>query len=128
MERGFEQLILIVVILLAAVFDFVVRWLRRRQGKDESVGAGPADEQPLLLEEHEIELPEAPAVERGLPLPPPAPAEVPVVFRRPLPPPAIKPPRVARRLLRQPLDARRGIVMMAVLGPCRGLQAADREA
>ncbi|MEX2111224.1 MAG: hypothetical protein WD802_11500 [Gemmatimonadaceae bacterium] len=134
MERGLEQLIIIVAIILAGVLDLILRWLKGRQRRDEPVDAGADDEHVVLLEEADIELPadfqlpEEAMVEGRLTPPPPPPAPEPVISRRPPPPPAIRPRRVARRLLPHPLDARRGIVMMTVLGPCRGLQPPDSDA
>jgi hypothetical protein len=132
MERGLEQLIIIVAIILAGVLDLILRWLKGRQRKDQPVDAGADDEQVVLLEEADIELPadiqlpEEAMVERRLTPPPPPPPPAPAPPPPPLP--AIRPRRVARRLLPHPLDARRGIVMMTVLGPCRGLQRPDSDA
>lgn len=184
MERGFEQLIVIAAVILAGVFDVLVRWVKSRQRRDAPVDATRYDEKPLLVEEEaDFELPadvDLPSdielsgeelvertqsrgeraeraqsreeqaeralsreeqveraqfgeelVERRVPMappPPPVPARAPVVSRRPAPPPPIRPRRVSRRLLTSPLDARRGIIMMTILGPCRGLERPDSEA
>ena len=145
MEGAFEQLIVIAAIILLGVFDRLVRWLKSRQQKDTPVDASRYDENPKLVEEEaDFELPvdgELPSdielsgeelveralsgeelVERRVPPPLPLPPPVPVISRRPAPPPPIGPRRVSRRLLTDPLDARRGIVMMTILGPCRGLE------
>jgi hypothetical protein len=134
MERGFEQLFIIAAVILAGVFDLLVRWRKSRQRKDAPADASRYDQNPVLVEEEadsglpsDIELSGEELVERGVPPPLPPPARVPVVSRRPAPPP-IRPRRVSRRLLVNPLDARRGIVMMTILGPCRGLERPDSEA
>ena len=151
MERGFEQLILFAFILLAGVFDLLVRWLKSRRQKDGRVDASRYDENPVLVEEEadfelsddvelfDRELSGEELIERGLadeevaerrvpPPVPPLPVPVPVVTRRPAPPEPSRPRRVSRRLLTGPLDARRGIVLMTILGPCRGLERADSDA
>lgn len=139
MERGFEQLIVMAAIILAGVFDLLVRWLKSRQRKDAPVDAGRSDENPVLVEEEadfglpaevellsDVELSGEELVERRGP-PPLPPPPVPVVSRRPAPPPPSRPRRVSRRLLAGPLDARRGIVMMTILGPCRALERRGSE-
>ncbi|MEX2155201.1 MAG: hypothetical protein WD825_17780 [Gemmatimonadaceae bacterium] len=122
MERGFEQLFVLAAILLAAMVDLFVRWLRGKTRKDQPAGAAGVEEEVVLVEEADTELPEElpeqEPVEPQLP-PPPPPAP------RPSPPPPVRTRRRhrARRWLKHPTDARRGIVLMAILGRCRGLEA-----
>ena len=136
MEQVFEQLLVIAAIILAGLYNLLVRSLKSRQRKDAPVDATRFDENPVLVEEEadfelpadvelpsDIELPGEELIERRVTLPLPPPPPVPVVFWRPAPPPPIRPRRVSRRLLTDPLDARRGIVMMTILGPCRGLES-----
>lgn len=134
MERGFEQIFVLVAIVLAALFDLLVRWLKKKAGKDRPADVTDVDEELVLVEDANKEFPEQWPEEPQVPSPPapapaPAPPEpVPVLSPRPSPPTAVRPRRRhrARRWLKHPSDARRGIVLMAVLGPCRGLEAPDR--
>jgi hypothetical protein len=139
MERGFEQLFILAVIIFAGLVELIVRRQRGKAGKDRPpVEAGVAElteatevadvadladvEDALdLVEADDAELPGRGPVAPQLPPPPPAAA-------KPSPrrsPPPLRPRRRqrARRWLTHPLDARSGIVLMAILGPCRGLQA-----
>jgi hypothetical protein len=167
-DLNFEQLVILVVVLLAGLVNFVLDWLRNRgrtaqpQGRDED----------LAIEEEEIDLAEAmrrdraaesprgpdtatvpvpvtrPAPEtrsadprpqvvvptplpdsrrtspEALPLHAPAQRATPSVQRRVPPPrsPAGLPEgrRMRRRI--DPREARRGIVLMTILGPCRGVE------
>jgi len=135
MERGFEQLFILAVIIFAGLVDLIVRRLRRKAGKDRPpVEAGVVEvtevadvadladvEDALdLVEADDAELPGRGPVAPKLPPPPPA-AAMPSPRRSP----PLRPRRRqrARRWLTHPLDARSGIVLMAILGPCRGLQA-----
>ena len=115
MERGSELLIALVVILMAAL-DLLVRWLKGKMQHDQPAGAAG-------VEEADTELLERPPAKPQLPpaAPPPPPSQPPGS------PPTARPrrPRPARRWLNDPIDARRGIVLMTILGPCRGLQAPD---
>jgi hypothetical protein len=159
MERGFEQLVILLLVILATLLDLVVRWIKKRNRRDEppvyhdeTVAAEDAAAEPWESE-WQLPLPEAPLPEtpprEALPpeAPPPEapPPEVPpqeapgreVSIRpqsrvAPTQPrtrmlPAREVPRLRRRLLERPGDARRAIVLMAVLGPCRALDAASRD-
>lgn len=150
MERGFEQLFILVLIIVATLVDLLVRWIKRKTG----ASTPPArSEEPVLVEEEEsdlfeLELPrdvEAPAPPAPPPVkhPAPAAARVAAPAREPIgrtPPPestapvrglgALRPTEPRRRRARHRLlaggaDARRAMVLLAVLGPCRGL-APDR--
>lgn len=111
MERGFEQFFVLVAIIIAGVADLIVRWIRRKAGKDQP---------PVVADVSDV----ADAAEA------PGPAEedytpVSVSFPQRSPPLTVRRRRRhrAHRWLTHPLDARSGIVLMAILGPCRGLQA-----
>jgi hypothetical protein len=162
MERGYEQLIFFAVILLAALVDWVVRWLKSKGQSplppDAMEPADQEDDDPWA-EQYDLE----PEVVQPAPLPPAEPARRPAaaaprpqwsdVVRTELPrvaapaaqriaypaPPAVRfgatdRPRLPRptprsaRWVRDPAAARRGIVMMEILGPCRGLEPPRGEA
>jgi hypothetical protein len=146
MERGLEQLFILAAILFAGLVDLIVRWLKAKAGKDRPVvetevaevravteAADVADladvENALdLFEADDAELAERESVAPQV-LPPPPAAATPMPSTRPSPPPLRpRPRRRVRRWLRHPLDARSGIVLMAILGPCRGLQGPHSDA
>src|SRR5688572_13741006 len=126
MEQGAERFFIPAVIILFALLDLFARWLKKRAGKDKPAAGGGT----VLAEEGNAELPERGRIEPQLPpvsLPSPG-ASVPQPTHRP---PPVRTPRRrhhARHWLRHPADARRGIVLMAVLGPCRGLEGPPRMA
>jgi type IV secretory pathway VirB10-like protein len=134
MERGLEQLFILAVIIFAGLVELIVRRQRGKAGKDRPpVEAGVAevtevaDVADLADVEDALDLVEADDAElsgRGPVAPqlPPPPAAMPSPRRSP---PPLRPRRRqrVRRWLTHPLDARSGIVLMAILGPCRGLQA-----
>jgi hypothetical protein len=143
MERGFEQLFILAVIIFAGLVELIVRRLRGKAGKDRPpVETGVAEvtevadvadladvEDALdLAEADDAELPGRGPVAPQLPPPPPLPAAAMPSPRRS--PPPLRPRRRqrARRWLTHPLDAPSGIVLMAILGPCRGLQAPGSDA
>lgn len=134
-DGNFEQLIILVVVMLAWLVNFVLDQVRTRR---RPVPPQDRDEN-LVVEEEEIDPAEAmrPQVVVPPPLPDsrevspkPSPRQAPV----PLAIPSVR-PRVAprqsparspesRRLRRRIdlLEARRGVVLMTVLGPCRGVE------
>lgn len=151
MERGFEQLFILVLIVVATLVDLLVRWIRRKTGAS---APSPRSEEPVLVEAEEPDLfeptypeaTEAPAPAPSPPVTPPAPAPARVVApdRAPVsrtPPPestdrvrGLGPLRAAgprrrtrQRLVAGPADARRAMVLLAVLGPCRGLEPDRRD-
>ncbi len=147
MEPGFDRLVIVLLVILASLLDLVVRWTKKLNRRDESpvhheetVAAEDAEAEPWESE-WQLPLPEAPLPEAPLPetppreaLPPEAPPpEVPPPEApgREVPPwrmlPAREVPRLRRRLLERAGDARRAIVLMAVLGPCRALDPASRD-
>ena len=135
-DLSFEQLFILAVLLVAGLVNLVLDWLRAR-GRT----AQPQHpEQNVAIEEEELDLSEVFWPERTAEMPAERePARVPVPPPRPLPPvvaPAspprapVKPPRAPsrptqRRRLRHRMDpheARRGVVLMTILGPCRGME------
>lgn len=150
MERGLDQLIFFAFIVLAALVDWVVRVIRNRNAPPRP----PVDEPDVTYYEDEAEYPEQ-EVER-VPAPAPAAREVvfdaplPAEWRRVLETRRVPEPEARVHLpspraalpggkpvdatrwrrealgLRAPGAARRAIVMMAVLGPCRALENQPR--
>jgi hypothetical protein len=151
MERGFEQLFILAVIIFAGLVEAIVRRQREKAGKDRRKDRPPverdvaevteatevADVADLADEEDALDLVEADDAELSgrrpvapqLP-PPPRPPAATMPSPRRSPPPPLRPRRRqrVRRWLTHPLDARSGIVLMAILGPCRGLQAPHSDA
>jgi hypothetical protein len=134
-DLNFEQLFILAMVLLAALVNFVLDWMRNR-GRT----AQPQDhDEDLAVEEEEIDLAEAMRRERGaesrrspelarVPVPVTLPASAqratPSVPPRvpPQRPPAGSPERRRMRRRIDPSEARRGVVLMIILGPCRGVE------
>ncbi|MFN2566889.1 MAG: hypothetical protein ABR499_17970, partial [Gemmatimonadaceae bacterium] len=163
MERGFDQLVIFLLVILAALLDLVLRLIKKRARRDESpvhhdeTVAAEAPEAEPWESEWQLPLPEAPLPETPPPEAPPPEAPPPEVPAQEVPPqeapgrevppgrepatprmptiisvrppsrvapaqprtrmlPAREVPRLRRRLLERPGDARRAIVLMAVLG------------
>ncbi len=134
-DGNFEQLIILVVVMLAWLVNFVLDQVRTRR---RPVPPPDRDEN-LVVEEDEIDPAEAtrPQVvvspplpdSRGV-LPEPSPRQAlapraipsvqPRVPPRQSPPRSPESPRLRRRI--DPLEARRGVVLMTILGPCRGVE------
>jgi hypothetical protein len=128
MEWSLERLFFPAVVLLLMLGDMLIRWAKRKVQEDRP--KADVEAETVFVEDEELppELPE------------PAPAELlPPVQRPPqplplraaeLPPPAPRGrrrrPQRGHRWLKDPLDARRGIVLMTILGPCPGMQGPDR--
>ena len=146
-----EQLFIVVLIIAFSLGDVVLRWLKKRNAGSPQDRTPPGWDDPtdnemeqepdwgeLLRRQREREdeamifFPREEA---------PAPAPVEEAPRRPIPvestaparglagggrlpqPKPIKPRVVpVRQWLRSPTDARKGIVLMNVLGPCKGLE------
>jgi hypothetical protein len=154
MNPSFDQLVIVVLVILATLLDLVLRWTKKRTRNDESpvhhdetVAAEQAEAEPWESEWQQP-LPEAPLPETWSPEAPPPEAPPPEAPPPEAPPPEAPPPitpgraparprtrmlpagevpRLRRRLLERPGDARRAIVLMAVLGPCRALDPASRD-
>lgn len=128
MDRGLDQLLLFALVLIAGIFDLLMRWARRRRGTpSEAEGEGEIvvaeSDSGEYLEVRRIEPPPSPPVSRPGPMPskpaPPRPG-------RPVAKRAQRPARERRhQWLRNQSDARRAIVLMEILGPCRGLERFD---
>lgn len=149
MDRGFEQFILAAIILLAGLVDWVVRSLKNRSASQEGqptiqhgeadiVPEGNDDERWSDPRDAEWEPPVRPIPERpAAPVPSrPLPATV-AVFTVPQTPPqpaAARPVLTAAPARRQRRnrwvndagDARRGIVLLEILKPCKGLEPPRR--
>ncbi|MGH7639171.1 MAG: hypothetical protein ACREOK_16090 [Gemmatimonadaceae bacterium] len=144
MDRGYEQLVLLALFLLAALADWLVRWLKRKghettptddvSSVDAEIAAerewleARLDEESRMGEEarvkEEVRVEEAPAPVR-------TPATEEIIVRLPVRavPSAqiVRRPRNARvrRLRGDPEGVRQAIVAMEVLGRCRGLEPRD---
>jgi hypothetical protein len=130
-DLNFEQLFILAVLLVAGLVNLVLDWVRARGRR-----APPQDRaQDVAVEEEELDLSEVFWPERTAEVPPELePARVPVPPPRPRPMPPVvapmSPPRSPersvqhRRLHRRidPREARRGVVLMTILGPCRGME------
>jgi hypothetical protein len=122
-----EQLFFVAIFLAIALFNFL-RQMRNRRRRDGAGGAPPGEEprgeEPaaapprVLLPPPRVVITPPVAERRDVPRLRQSAAEP----RRSLAAPAARPPRASRRLLRSHRDARRGIVLITVLGPCRGLE------
>jgi hypothetical protein len=115
-----EQLIFLLLFLLVPLFNLVARWLKRRTG----AGAPPPEEAVAEPEPPPRRLPPRIVLAEPVETPPPmlpSPPPPPRPAARPAPPPV---PSRRRPLLglRGPEDVGRAVVLMAVLGPCRGLE------
>jgi hypothetical protein len=134
-DLNFEQLFILAVVLLAALVNFVLDRLRNR-GRTAQPQYPDED---LAVDEEEIDLAEAmrPQVVVPATLPDsrktsPEPLRLPAPAQRATPslPPRVLPPRSraasrdGRRLRRRidPSEARHGVVLMTILGPCRGVE------
>ncbi len=118
MERGFEQLVIIFAVIAFSLLDLLLRWLKRR-----AEGSSPAPPEEMTSDEFPMPYMPPPAEERPEPVwrletLPVAYQPAPPVRSVPAPAPV---PRsaVRRRFMFGPGDARRGVVLMTVLGPCR---------
>ena len=107
---------LLLLLVLAAFSSVILPWLRQRI----------AAQMPREIEPEALEAP------RQVKRPPVSPARAPSMYRegpRRVPLPAVAPPGATRRRARWPVrslgDARRGIVLMTLVGPCRALEPSD---
>lgn len=112
-----EQILVVAVLVLVPLLNFLARALRRHL-------PGPTAPEPGAG------APEPPAPSRPLPLPLGAlRGEVGGIPRRlTLPPPTDGPRRRPKARIGGVREARRAIVLLAVLGPCRGLDPPPRPA
>lgn len=145
MDIRFDQLLLVIMVVLFTLADVVFRRMRRRGGT--APGQGQTEEREILDAEveygDEIAHEDVSVLDEDVFAPPPRLPEIPPEFRMPPrlpatpPPPPVRAvpaavsalPRVAAYRRRAgPLgldarEARRAIVLMTVLGPCRGLES-----
>jgi len=124
-----EQLFFVAIFVAIAIFNFLRRARNQRRRDGDAAGGAPPGEEPRG--EEPAEAPPRVVLPRPrVMITPPVPEhpEVPRLRRpaaeprRSLVAPAARPRRARRRLLRGHRDARRGIVLITVLGPCRGLE------
>jgi hypothetical protein len=120
-----EQVIVLAIFLLVALFNFVRQVLAQRRQRGEVPEEEPAEEAPPP--------PRAPTPPPRVIVVPPQPVAAPAPPRRPRaeplregpaprPVPRPRPRRPRRRLFASRGEARRGIVLLTVLGPCRGVE------
>jgi hypothetical protein len=112
-----ESLLLLLLIAFLAFYAVIRPWLRKR---DEA----------RMRQETELEAPQAALKPRVLPLLPAQTRSSHRVSPTGTRSAAAVPPAAVRRQARSPLssllDARRGIVLLTLLGPCRALDHSDR--
>ena len=128
MDRGLEQLLLFALVLIAGIFDLLLRCARKRRGtpseaEDEGEIVLVERDEQEYLEVRRIEPQPSPTVPRPSPMPSkPVPAEP----ARPVARRAQRPARERQhQWLRNQSDARRAIVLMELMGPCRGFEPFD---
>jgi hypothetical protein len=125
MERGAEQLVILVVVIAFSLFDLAMRWLKRRAGGP--VAAPPeveGDDEAWTIPDIAVPSPPSVPLPSGRERSGPVPQRV-VTFadpesRRPSRGPVVAPIRRSR-IVRLG-GARRGVVLHAILGPCRALE------
>lgn len=116
-----EQWLFFAIFIAVGLFNLLGRWLKRRMEEQARQNA-PAE--PRVERFPEIEIREMPAPRRMPAPPPPEPVAPAVPARRP----------AVREVARVPTrlggrtDLRRAIVLMSVLGPCRGLESEGPDA
>lgn len=106
-----EQLLLLALFLLVAFAGLLARWLKARMGAPPPAETRPPDTV-------SVRRPQRPPGEPAMPVRTP-----PLAHGQPSPPSPVETRRRAPRpRLGGPSHLRRGIVLMAVLGPCRALE------
>lgn len=118
-----EQWLFFAIFVAIGLFNLLGRWLKRRMQEQARQNAPPEPPAPRFPE---VEIREIPAPRRMPAAPPPEPVVPPV--RVPARRSAVREiARVPTRLGGQ-TDLRRAIVLMSVLGPCRGLESEGPDA
>lgn len=134
-DVSFEQLIILGIFLVMGLVNFVLERLRKRgrtaqpQDYDHDIPAEEIDLDEALWRERTADLPPGPEP-ASMPAPGPSPPRVPS-GRAATPSVAapVSPPRPPTRAMQgrrprrriDPREARRGVVLMTILGPCRGI-------
>jgi hypothetical protein len=120
-----EQLVFLALFLLFALLNLIVRLFRERAAKPPDTAPPPLRRPPPPRPPEPLARPAPARVAQ-----PPAPAPVvPGPAAPALAAPAAAPARRRPRArLGGPRDLRRAVVLMTVLGPCRALEAEEREA
>lgn len=137
MEVRLEQLVILALVVVVTLADLFLRWVRRKAGTDGRGDSADIEGELVFDEEADGEVRgpvwRAPEIRPAQALPPtPSPRQpppAPIRFSPVMQPVTPGPSRRggARRWLRDSGEAKRGIVLMAVLGPCRGMEASGRE-
>jgi hypothetical protein len=118
-----EQLLLFLLFVAVALGNYLLRWFKSRPEPPATEKHGRPE--PVMLPPGARSLGEADTAER-VALPPRLAAKRPSTATGPLAPSSIGPARRARRArVDRPLDLRKAIVLMAILGPCRGVERDD---
>jgi hypothetical protein len=119
MERFPVELLYVLGFIAIVLFNYFAQRAARRREQQEKAQAAVATAPPSVEEE----LPEELWGRTAAPPPPPAP----VLVRRSAPaPPAPRRLHPVRALLKDKRDLRRAVVVMMVLGPCRGQEPPER--
>ena len=118
-EPGIGQIILIVAFIVVLVVKTVLQQARRRPGIQ--MPNEEKDEEPVMKIRRQA---------RPVPVPPPAYRAPPSRVRESQAPDAGTPAAgirfAGRSVLQTPRDARRGIILMTILGPCRAFDPPDQ--
>jgi hypothetical protein len=125
MEPRFEQLFILALFVGLALLDMLLRWARRKARPEEQELEEGEDERLLVAEletrrrgpawtDHEVV---------AVPAPPrPRPSTVHVLPSRKSATPGPRRCGRTRHWLNNPNTARHGMILMTVLGPCRGME------
>ena len=117
MERFPVELLFVLGFLALVLFNYLAQRAARRREQQEKAQTAVAPAPPSV----EKELPEELWGRTAAPPPPPAP----VLVSRSAPPPAPRRLHPVRALLNDKRDLRRAVVLMMVLGPCRGQETPE---
>ena len=117
MERFLVELLFVLGFLALVLFNYLAQRAARRREQQEKTQTVVTPGPPSVEEE----LPEELWGRTAAPPPPPAP----VLVSRSAPPPAPRRLHPVRALLNDKRDLRRAVVLMMVLGPCRGQETPE---
>jgi hypothetical protein len=119
MERFPVELLYVLGFLALVLFNYFAQRAARRREQQEKAQTAVAPARPSVEEELPEEL-------WGRTVTPPAPPPASVLVRRSAPPPAPRRLHPVRALLNDKRDLRHAVVLMMVLGPCRGQEPPAR--
>jgi hypothetical protein len=123
-----EQILLLLLFLLAALFNLFVQWRRQRAQQRQRSGsrleapAGPVDERRPVEPVRRPPIAAPPRTRRDAARPVEGAQRPPVAAPAPPRPAASR--RTRPRRIGTPRELRRAVVLMAVLGPCRAEETA----